>query len=261
MAPSSRETRYDGEVICNGARRISQRARWRPLAVLLLAPLVVWGQGPRDARYRPVFHNDAVAVYRLELPPGFHAPSLQNQHDVVWVALDAATLTFMDSDQRKKAVRFAAGDVRFFRSFTTESLVNDGEATFRGVLVQLNQRTSSGSCPCDSDVEKTVCGCPGGQDLPDLWALALRNVTLAGTTLAAGQGFARGVPRGDMLLIALTAVDLRDETDAARPPAIIQLQAGEAAWIAAGRHRLRNVGNAAARFVTVELERVTDGAR
>ncbi len=213
-------------------------------------------QTARPARYSPVLSNDAVGVFALELPPGARAASFQNQHDVLWVALDAATVSFLDSDRHRTEVRFAFGDVHFFRSFGTESVTNTGGTTFHGLMVQLKKHATGGSCACGSEVEKSVCGCPGGKSLPALWALALRNVTVAGTTLAANQAFANTVSRDDTVLIALTTLDLRDEPMAvstAPPRTEIQLQPGDAAWLAAGQHRLRNVSNAVARFITVEF--------
>lgn len=217
---------------------------------------IATAQSPREARYRPVLDNAAVAVYDLDLPAGFHAPSLQNEHDVLWIGLNEAGITFRDSDHKEAEVHFRPGDVRFFRSFATEAVLNHGGGTFRGVLLELKSRATAADCRCGGEVERSVCGCGQGSPLPMLWAVALRNITVAGTTLSAGQSLLGTVPRGDTVLVAVTAVALRDdpgsEGDSA-PPAVIQLQPGGAVWLAAGLHRLKNVGAADARFVTLEF--------
>jgi hypothetical protein len=206
-------------------------------------------QSDRQARYRTVLDNDFVAVFVLELPAHFHAASYQNARDVLWIGLNDATVTFLDSDRKETAVQFRPGDIRFFPSFATQSVVNQNSATFRGVLVALKARAASGSCGCGSSVEKAVCGCPDAAFLPRLWAVAVRNLTIAGTTLGPGQRFAKAVPRGNTLLVAVTKVNLEDETAAAA----IQLEPGQARWLPAGAHRLKNLADRDARFVTVEF--------
>src|SRR5207302_1482558 len=101
--------------------------------------------------------------------------------------------------------------------------------------------------------ERAVCGCLGSNRLPPLWALVVGQLTFAGTRLEGGQSFASAARRDDMLLVAVTAVELRDDS-AADPEhdASYHLSPGESAWIPAGRHRFQNTSDAATRFVTIE---------
>ncbi len=223
------------------------------LLIVLLAAISA-AQSPSEVRYEPVLDNDTVAVFDLALPPGARAPSLQNEYDVIWIGLNGATAAFVDSDRKENEVQFRPGDVRFFRSFATEAIVNRGAATFFGVLLEFRKHASSSGCMCGSEVERVVCGCAPAATLPAIWAVALRNVTLAGTTLRAGQSFAGAVPRGNVVLVAITPISLEDDAEGeTRPAASIQLHPGQAIWIPAGMHRLKNMGAADARFVTVEF--------
>ncbi len=226
---------------------------WLPLTLVLAAGFAP-PQGGGPIRYRPVLDNETVSVLALDLPPRARAASYQNQHDVLWIGLNDATVNFIDGEQRSIEVQFRPGDVRFFRSFSVQQVANRGGGTFRGVMLALNSRAagSGGACGCGSQVEQAVCGCPNAVPLPKLWAVAVRDVTIAGTALAAGDGFPSAVPRGNTVLVAVTPVELRDDQGSAQP-AFIRLAAGEAHWLPAGTHRLSNIGKGNARFVTVEF--------
>jgi hypothetical protein len=69
-----------------------------------------------------------------------------------------------------------------------------------------------------------------------------------------------GSDRNDTLLVALAPLKLRevrdlsdeDEPWKSGPPRMIELEKGQFTWLKPGVHRLRNTGNSAARFVTIE---------
>ncbi len=220
---------------------------------ILLWVVSSFGQLAKEARFRPVLDNGSVNVSILELPPHLRAESYQNTHDVIWIALTEADVSFADSENGKTEVSFRAGDVRFFRSFHAKSLANAGGTVFRGVAVELKGRGLASACDCNARDAKFVCGCSGATHLPQLWALGLGGITLAGTELAPGEKFRNTVERDDTLLVAVTVLTLGDEGDGSALPEVMRLQPGEAAWLKAGAHRLSNLGNAPARFVTVEF--------
>jgi hypothetical protein len=211
------------------------------------------GQARRDVRFENVFENPQVAVFTLELPEHGRAAVYQGTHDVIWLALNDAGVNFVRRDRSVPAV-LAAGDVRFFPAFQLTAVSNDKGATARGVLIELKTRglVSSG-CDCGTVTERTVCGCAGASHLPDLWALALGQVTLGGTTLKAGDGFQGSSFREAMLLVAISDLNLRDAAAAEGNDAGIRLAPGQAQWIPAGAHQLRNLGTATAKFLTVEF--------
>ncbi len=218
---------------------------------MAVASVAAAGQTANESRYRGIFENQNVRVYSLELPPQFRAPSFQNQHDVIWVALNDAPVRFVLRDKYPVTIDFRAGDARFFHSFATERVVNEGAAPFRAVVVELKARgLASLSCACGSSAERALCGCSNAGHLPELWAVGLGKVTVAGTTLRPGAGFTGDSPRDDSLLIALTPLQLRDAGD---HPQALRLQPGEVAWLVAGAHRFRNDSGMAARFITVEF--------
>ena len=225
--------------------------------VLLLALIgSVRSQSSPQSAYQSRFENNVVAVYELDLRSHASASPFEAAHDSFWVSLTSATITFLGQD--KTTVQFEPGDVRFFPSFETKLLTDTGSTEFRGVMVALKPRALiSSACECTGNTGKTLCGCKGASHLESLWAFSLGDVTLAGTSLAAGEGFRSAAPRDDMLLVAVTDLQLEDEANSAGadtlngPP--LRLKAGEAAWIRGGRHQLKNVGNTAVRFVTFEF--------
>jgi hypothetical protein len=86
--------------------------------------------------------------------------------------------------------------------------------------------------------------------------LNLGEVTLAGTTLAADEGFRSAAPRDDMLLVAITDLELRDEIGIAGEigeQPTLRLQSGQSVWIKAGRHQWKNTGSKAGKFVSFEF--------
>ena len=220
-----------------------------PLLLLLLALALVQAQTPTTARFASVFDNPQVAVYSLDLQPRARAAAFQGTHDVLWVALNDASVTFVRRDQ-SNAADLNTGDVRFFPEFQLASVTNGGTASAKGVLIEIKARGGVPSCGCSAAVERSVCGCGGGH-LPPLWALGFGSITLGGTTLRAGQSFLGSSFRDDMLLVAVTDVELKD--DAASEASEIRLAPGEVRWLPAAAHQFRNVATQPARFVTVEF--------
>jgi hypothetical protein len=229
----------------------------KPLILLLAFLGIAFAESSAQTSYQSRFENDVVAVYELDLSPHASASTLQAAHDSFWVSLTSSAVTFA-GQQDKNVTQFAPGDVRFFPSFETKLITDTGITEFRGVLVALKPRAlTSDGCECTGNTGKTLCGCRGAGHLESLWAFSLGNVTLAGTTLAAGEGFRAAAPRDDMLLVAITDLQLQDQAravagDRGEVP-ILRLKVGEAAWIAGGRHQFRNVGSSTAKFVTFEF--------
>ena len=210
----------------------------------------------RAARFDGLLDNQYVRVSRLELPPPSRASVYQDVNDVVWIAVNTGTLTFFAQDQQSKKINFAPGDVRIFRRNQIVSVANGSDAAANGdvsqlsVIVQLKQPgLIYGGCGCDTQVETSVCGCVGAAHLPELWAVGLGKVTLAGTTLQPAQVFGGSAPRGDTLLVAISSLELSE----AGGGSSLRLAAGEAAWIRAGLHRFVNQSTSPVHFVTVEF--------
>jgi hypothetical protein len=198
------------------------------------------------------FENDLVIVRSAVLKAGQTLPNVESAHDTFWIALNQGSLSFIAGNNRHTDIEFEAGDTRFFPSFDVSSVSNLGQSPVKIVLIALKPRALVGNaCDCAGATAKFVCGCKGAQHLEYLWAVGLGNVTLAGTTLAAGESFRSAPERDDMLLVAVTGAQLQDDAAEAEQP--IALQPGEATWIKSGRHQFRNVGAASARFVTVEF--------
>src|SRR6185312_113608 len=221
------------------------------LALLFIAPLAT-AQTTAAGKFETTFQNDLVVVHGAELRAHQSSPNVESAHDTFWIALNEGTLSFVAGNSAHTDVQFATGDTRFFPSFDVNSVSNVGQSPLGIVLIALKPRALIGNaCDCSGASAKFVCGCKGATHLEHLWALGLGNVTLAGSMLAAGESFRSAPERDDMLLVAVTNLELQDEALEIDKP--ITLNAGEATWIRSGRHQFKNIGAAPARFVTVEF--------
>ncbi|MGI9102604.1 MAG: hypothetical protein ACR2IF_09200 [Terriglobales bacterium] len=219
------------------------------LVTAMLAAAVTVAQ-VREKRFEPLIDNSQASAFRLELPPGGRASVYQNRHEILWIALDEARLMATDPEGHESKLVLHRGDVRFFASFRMSRLRNSSDEVFRGVLVELKQRgRTAPGCECGGAAEQAVCGCPRAPRLPAMWAVAIGSIAAGGTTLAPGQRFEAASERGNTLLVAITPVELADDTTSGK----IMLRAGEARWIASGIHRWKNLGRRAAQYVTVEF--------
>jgi hypothetical protein len=217
-------------------------------AVILVLVAAARGQ---SLRFDPVLENPRVSVFSLDLPPGRRASVFQNTHDIFWIALSPGHVTMADEDGNKTPVNFRDGDTRFYSSFRTSAITNDDADTFHAMLVEIKPRGLASSCDCDGAAQRAVCGCPGAAPLPGMWAVGIGAIVVGGTTLAPGESFRQASDRGDTVLVAVSPLTLSD--DASGKTLRINLRPGEARWLPAGLHRLRNTGPAPARYVTLEF--------
>jgi len=218
------------------------------------------GQTP-PPHYQLIFHNRYVEVFKIELAPGRQAPIHDNIYDLVWIPLDNGILEVQQGNGERKQMQLDAGDVRFFRSHEVNSLMNNTHGPVHGVVVEIRRRGASrGNCGCTADVESAICGCGRSPVLPPYWALAIGEVTLAGTTLQSGQSFEAANNRDDTLLIAISRIQLRHEVNLGNqcesvpsPPTTLERLPGGLEWLPQGRHHLTNVGDKPARFISIEF--------
>lgn len=218
---------------------------------MLLLSCACLAQNAKEARFQPLLDNDTIHVDQLLLPPGYHAPVFQNTHDVIWIAIDGARLTFFPPEGEARELIFRAGDVRIFRSFQAREVENQGAEPVRSVVVQLKPHGMlAPGCFCSGNVEKAVCGCGDGSPLPDVWAVVVGNVTLSEATFQPGEGYRHGTRRDDSLLVAITPATIQDNVSGGNA---VALKPGEVQWLPAGTHQLHNAGGAPARLVTLEF--------
>jgi hypothetical protein len=226
------------------------------LAHLLLAPAQTPGRG-----FQLALHNDYVQVFDLTLRPEEQAPIHDNVYDLLWIALDNGILQWESREGSVKELPLELGDARLFLSHEVNSLRNKTAGPLHSVVVELRkQRFATGSCHCSSDVARAVCGCEHAPRLPRLWALAIQGTTFAETTLESGQSLKELQHRNNSLLVAIRLTQLQHEVnfgDSWQPvhpdSAQIELAPGGVEWLPEGEHRLTNVGDKAARFITIEF--------
>ena len=222
--------------------------------LMLLFATQCLAQQPREARFQPVFQNEAVNADAIEIPPGFHAPLFQNTHDVVWIALSAGRMAFLSDGGAAQEGSFRPGDTRLLRSFQARTVENRGQGATRAIVIELKKRGLIGpGCFCTSSVERALCGCASSTSLPDLWAAGVGSLMLSGATLAPGEGYRHGMRRNDMLLVAITPARLSDDVAADPAGRSFDLKSGDVRWIPAGMHQLRNAGDQPAKLVTIEF--------
>lgn len=215
---------------------------------ILTTSFLIYAQAP-PTRFDPLFENDMVSVYSLELPPGRRASVFENTHDIIWIALSPGRLVISGRDGANTPIALQSGDARFYPSFRTAAIANHGAQTFRGVLIQIKPRGLAASCDCDSDAQQSVCGCARAAPLPEMWAVGIGSLVVGGTSLAPGQAFQRPGRRGDTLLVAVSNLVLADDAASAT----INLRSGEVRWLTRGLHKLRNTSSAPVRYITVEF--------
>jgi hypothetical protein len=227
--------------------------------MFLLASLP--GAAQQGPKYQLILQNHAVRVFDLELPSGRQAPARDNTHDVFWIALDDTTLEIDQRGSGKKQFRMWSGDAHFLPARTVQAIVNLNRDPVRAVLVEVRQRgLTGGGCGCTGDVESAICGCSRAVRLPLFWALVLGDLTLSGVTLPPSEAVEQQRDRGDTLLVAITPLALLHHRNEGQEwewipsaPTAVSLKAGEVAWIARGKHHLRNHGTTTVRFLTLEF--------
>jgi hypothetical protein len=93
-----------------------------------------------------------------------------------------------------------------------------------------------------------------------LWAVALGQVTIAGTTLKTGESYKGTSNRDDTLLVAWQPVVLEHQVNVGKPwewvpskPVNMELPLGGVEWLPEGKHHLRNTSEKEAHFITIEF--------
>lgn len=224
--------------------------------VILVCPALA--QSSQAPHYSLLFHNSWAEVLGLDLPAGRVAPIHENQNDLLWIALDDQALTIEWADEQRQDLFLRAGDVRLMPSRALKSVFNSTGGAIHAAIVQIHGlRIPYGTCDCMRGVERYVCGCAHSH-LPALWAEVVGELTLAGATLDPRQSVDESEDREDTLLIAVTPVLLAHDVDmgATRHRSSstqLELHPGEATWLPAGKHQLRNLSSRPVHFITVEF--------
>jgi hypothetical protein len=226
--------------------------RWRMLPWCMLLLLFGAVREPALGKFELLLANHIIEVSTLDLPPASHVRLRQNMYDVVVIALEDSTLTLVPAEGAAKDVQLNSGEVRVLRSFSVPELANNSGAKSRFIVVALKSHgVEAGECGCSGEVERSICGC-SSRHLPPLWALSIGGATLAGSSLAPGQGFVGASYRDDSLLVSLTRVQLQDE-HARGPDSLLTLEPGQVKWLTRGERQFKNTGDHTARFITIEF--------
>jgi hypothetical protein len=225
--------------------------------VILVCPVLA--QSPQAPHYSLVFHNSLAEGLGLDLPADRVAPIHENQNDLLWIALDDQTITIEWADEQRQDLFLRTRDVRLISRRAVKSIFNSTGGAIQAAIVQIHGlRIPSGTCDCmRGTVETYVCGCAHFH-LPALWAEVVGELTLAGATLDPRQSVDEREDREGTLLVAVTPVLLAHEVDMGATrhrfsSTQLELHPGEATWLPAGKHRLRNLSSRPVHFITVEF--------
>lgn len=228
------------------------------LALCLLASCSAQQLAP--LRYALAFHNAYASVLRLDLPPRRDAPIHDNQDDVLWIALDDQMLAIEHADSRTDQTWLRAADVRLFSRRDLHAISNAGHAPLHSVVIHIEGlRVPFAACSCSRLVtpQYRVCGCSSAR-LPLYWAEVIGDITISGGTLQPGQSLSESGARDDTLLVSVTPSyfqhDLGDNWNwAPAAPRGVALMPGGVLWMPEGKHRLSNIGERRATFVSIEF--------
>jgi hypothetical protein len=216
----------------------------------------MFAQRAPSAHYESLLQNAHVHVFRLTLPGRTTTPVYLANHDQVWIALADAEFTIHSKSREDQRLRLARGNARFVSHGSIAALTLDSPVAVELIVVIINAREHAvATCDCTGRVAQSICGCGEAGKLPPLWAVALGDVTLAGTTLRPGQTYPQCVERGEMLLVAITPLVLRDRVNvtSAGNSDELTFSPGQVAWMPASRHRFENSTGEAVQFVTLEF--------
>jgi quercetin dioxygenase-like cupin family protein len=227
----------------------------RALSLFLLIPFLLAQTATEvEITAEPSHHlaldNEYLRVFKVEVAP--HASTLmhRHRHDYVYVTVGDAHLSNEVEGKPPVEVKFADGDTRFAAGSFAHIARNLSDQPFRNVTIELMQdeklRTEPSHWPEESG-EKTF---PGGR----IRILFVKDgVRVSEVNLEPGAVVPSHHHDGPHLAVAVSDLDLRSDVEGSGPtPA--EFKAGEIKWLPGGyTHRLTNVGQKPARFVTVEF--------
>lgn len=223
---------------------------------LLLATTLVtafaWAQelakAPIDISKEPhhtlLFENPSVRVFRLKLHPNEATVTHRHSNFYAFVSLQPVNISNEVRGRQPISTHLDAGEVRTSKGGFSLAERNISSVPAELIVVESLKSDSSGfSEPMAFRFHDSAQG-----ELFESGAVRAYDMIMAvgGRTEKHKESY-------DRLLIALSDVDLHEETEG-QPPSETKMRAGEVLWIARGlTHATTNVGLTAAHFIVLEF--------
>jgi quercetin dioxygenase-like cupin family protein len=206
-----------------------------------------------EPHHHLVFTNDQVRVFSVEVPPHSETLMHRHRHDYIYVTLGAAEVVNAVAGKDPVTVKLADGETRFTPGNFAHIARDLTERPFRNVTIELLQDDKLRQSQARDSIRGPIPIQNGGRaDI--LWV----NDSVRAIKVELAPGFVFEISNQAQLLVAVSDIDLpasalpSNNTGPVASP--LHLKSGEFVWIPAGHaQQLRNLGPAAAKFVTLEF--------
>ncbi len=237
------------------AKLFSMKSLFALCTVFLLAGAVS-AQTEVEITSEPSHHlalqNQYVRVFQAEVAP--HAATLmhRHRHDYIFVSLGASQISNQVAGKPPVTLTLQDGEVRASDGGFAHIARNLAATPFRVVAVELLQDAKvHASPPAKWDDERSLHVLPGGTEE----ILFVKDgVRVSETELQIAGSVSRHRHAHPELLIAVSGLLLRNDV-AGKPASNLEMKSGDVKWFESGlTHSLTNVGQANAKFVTLEFQ-------
>jgi len=220
-------------------------------ADLLIARAAKEVEITNEAHHHLAFENDRIRVFKVEVAPHDSTLMHRHRHDYLWVTIGDSEVSNDVEGKPPVHLKLTDGDTRFLPGNFAHIARNLAATPFRNVTIEfLQDEQARSSPPPQWDEERGLRVLNGGtQEI-----LFVKDGARVSEIELQPHGM---IPthrhKGPHLVVAITDLDLRSDIEG-REPTSSQLKSGEVKWVPGGyAHTLTNVGQKAARFVTIEF--------
>jgi quercetin dioxygenase-like cupin family protein len=218
----------------------------------VLATTSAWPQEPaqpaldisKEPHHRLILQNSSVRVFRLKLDPNEVTVPHRHSNFYAFVSLQPASISNEVRGRQPVSTHLEAGEIRTSRGSFTLAERNISSVPVELIIVEALKSDALGfNVPM---VFRFHDGAQG--ELFESSAVRAYDMVMAvgGRTEKHKESY-------DRLLIALSDIDLGEETEG-QAPSETKMRAGEVLWIPRGlTHTTKNVGQTAAHFIVLEF--------
>ena len=229
------------------------------LPVALLLALTVSAQTPAaevEITVEPSHHlalqNQYVRVFQVEVPPNAATLMHRHRHDYVFVTLGPAEISNQVAGKPPVTLKLQDGEVRAVDGNFAHIARNLAPTPFRNVTIELLQDEKAHTTPPATwDDDRSLQVLHGGtQEI----LFVKDGVRVSETELQIAGSVPKHHHAHPHLVIAVTDLLLRNDVPG-KPTSNIEMKSGDIKWVEAGlTHSITNVGDAEAKFVTLEFQ-------
>lgn len=229
------------------------------LPVALLLALTVSAQTPAaevEITAEPSHHlalqNQYVRVFQVEVAPNAATLMHRHRHDYLFVSIGASEVSNQVAGKPPVTLKLQDGEVRAVDGNFAHIARNLAATPFRNVTIELLQDEKAHTTPPPSwDDDRSLQVLHGGtQEI----LFVKDGVRVSETELQIAGSVPKHHHAHPHLVIAVTDLLLRNDVPG-KPTSNIEMKSGDIKWIEAGlTHSITNVGNAEAKFVTLEFQ-------